>query len=137
LAGRPSGHTVDLEQAVAEECFREDLYDWLNPGTPHCGKRHEEIRDLGARFLARFNAQYGRQKQLTPETLAAHAVRLVGQRSRARIRHAPAYKTLLTKISECGLTPPARRDGNSMGTSPLTDSGARKEDGEAATLSFA
>src|SRR5712692_10389165 len=63
----------DLERAVAEGCFREDLYYRLNVveiRVPPLRERREEIPELAARFLARFNAQYGRQKQLMPETLA-------------------------------------------------------------------
>ena len=37
---------------------------------PPLRERREEIPKLAEWFLARFNAQYGRQKQLTPETLA-------------------------------------------------------------------
>jgi transcriptional regulator with PAS, ATPase and Fis domain len=177
----------DLERAVAEGRFREDLYYRLNVveiRVPPLRERREEIPELAARFLARFNAQYGRQKQLTPETLArltrytwsgnvrelenvmrrlvvladgeqaiaalvtgdhsghnGHCsaprltvaeggLREIGRRgareaerkallevlervswnraAAARILKA-SYKTLLTKISECGLTPPPRR----------------------------
>ena len=37
---------------------------------PPLRERREEIPALASRFLARFNSQYGRQKQLMPETLA-------------------------------------------------------------------
>jgi transcriptional regulator with PAS, ATPase and Fis domain len=176
----------NLEEAMACREFREDLYYRLNVveiRVPPLRERREEIPELAARFLARFNAQYGRQKELMPETLArlteytwsgnvrelenvmrrlvvladdeqaiealvargrnghnGHAaprftvaeggLREIGRRGarqaecealrevleRASWNRAEAarilkvsYKTLLTKISECGLTPPPRR----------------------------
>jgi two-component system, NtrC family, response regulator AtoC len=63
----------NLEQSLASGEFREDLYYRLNVvelRIPPLRERKEEIPLLAARFLARFNRQYGRQKQLSPETLA-------------------------------------------------------------------
>jgi two-component system response regulator AtoC len=63
----------DLEQAMARGEFREDLYYRLNVveiHVPPLRERRDEIPLLVATFLERFNAQYGRQKQLAPETLA-------------------------------------------------------------------
>ena len=63
----------DLEEAMARGEFREDLYYRLNVveiKVPPLRERREEIPELASRFLARFNMQYGRQKQLMPETLA-------------------------------------------------------------------
>ena len=63
----------DLERALTRGEFREDLYYRLNVvelRIPPLRERREEIPKLAEWFLARFNAQYGRQKQLTPETLA-------------------------------------------------------------------
>jgi two-component system, NtrC family, response regulator AtoC len=63
----------DLEEAMARGEFREDLYYRLNVveiKVPPLRERREEIPALASRFLARFNSQYGRQKQLLPETLA-------------------------------------------------------------------
>src|SRR5881296_1995904 len=63
----------DLEEAMTRGEFREDLYYRLNVveiRVPPLRERREEIPELASRFLARFNAQYGRQKQLSPETLA-------------------------------------------------------------------
>ena len=63
----------DLEQSLTRGEFREDLYYRLNVvelRIPPLRERREEIPQLAHWFLARFNAQYGRQKQLTPETLA-------------------------------------------------------------------
>ena len=63
----------DLEAAMARGEFRQDLYYRLNVveiKVPPLRERREEIPALASRFLARFNSQYGRQKQLMPETLA-------------------------------------------------------------------
>jgi two-component system response regulator AtoC len=62
----------DLEAAMARLEFREDLYYRLNVvelRIPPLRERREEIRGLAAWFLDRFNAQYGRQKRLAPETM--------------------------------------------------------------------
>src|SRR5207245_7593473 len=53
--------------------FREDLYYRLNVveiRIPPLRDRKEEILVLASRFLAQFNQQYGRKKQLSPETTA-------------------------------------------------------------------
>src|SRR5262249_27837928 len=63
----------DLETALARLQFREDLYYRLNVvelRIPPLRDRREEIPGLVAWFLDRFNAQYGRQKRLSPETVA-------------------------------------------------------------------
>ena len=63
----------DLERQMALGEFREDLYYRLNVvelQVPPLRERREEIPGLVELFLARFNAQYGRQKQISPETLA-------------------------------------------------------------------
>ena len=63
----------DLETAMARLQFREDLYYRLNVvelRIPPLRERREEIPVLAAWFLDRFNLQYGRQKQLAPETLS-------------------------------------------------------------------
>ncbi len=148
----------DLEEAMARGEFREDLYYRLNVveiRVPPLRERREEIPRLASWFLAKFNAQYGRQKQLLPETMArlteyawsgnvrelenviAAARPLVteGLREIARrgareaerkaleevLEHVGwnraeasrilkvSYKTLLNKICECGLKPPAHR----------------------------
>src|SRR3989449_4562809 len=62
----------DLEHALAEGEFREDLYYRLNVveiRIPPLRERKDEIPRLAAWFLTKFNEQYGRQKQLSPETL--------------------------------------------------------------------
>jgi two-component system, NtrC family, response regulator AtoC len=61
-----------LEEAMAQGEFREDLYYRLNVveiRVPPLRERREEIPALVAWFLGKFNAQYGRHKQLAPETL--------------------------------------------------------------------
>ena len=63
----------NLEEAMARGEFREDLYYRLcmvEIMVPPLRERREEIPGLASRFLARFNSEYGRQKQLMPETLA-------------------------------------------------------------------
>jgi len=62
-----------LEEAMAQGEFREDLYYRLNVveiQVPPLRERRQEIPALVAWFLAKFNAQYGRQKTLSLETLA-------------------------------------------------------------------
>src|SRR5438874_2993759 len=62
----------DLEHAMARGEFREDLYYRLNVveiRIPPLRERREEIPLLASSFLSRFNAQYGRQKRLSPETM--------------------------------------------------------------------
>jgi two-component system response regulator AtoC len=63
----------DLEKALARGEFREDLYYRLNVVelmVPPLRERREEIPRLALWFLDRFNEQYGRNKQLSPDTLA-------------------------------------------------------------------
>jgi len=63
----------DLEEAIALGEFREDLYYRLNVveiRVPPLRERREEIPRLAAWFLAKFNAQYGQSKRLSPETVA-------------------------------------------------------------------
>src|SRR5437660_2559566 len=62
----------NLEEAMANGEFRQDLYYRINVvevRVPPLRERREEIPELASRFLARFNAQYRRLKQLMPETL--------------------------------------------------------------------
>jgi two-component system response regulator AtoC len=172
----------DLDEAMRRGEFREDLYYRINVveiRVPPLRERREEIPALASWFLAKFNAQYGRQKQLQPETITRlmeyswsgnvreleNAIRRLvvltdGERTiealfdrrrngsvepprpvneslrdiaRRGAREAErkalmevltqvhwnraeasrilkvSYKTLLNKICDCGLTPPARR----------------------------
>jgi two-component system, NtrC family, response regulator AtoC len=63
----------DLEHAIARGEFREDLYyrlDVVEIRIPPLRERKEEIALLASWFLSRFNEQYRRNKQLSPETMA-------------------------------------------------------------------
>jgi two-component system response regulator AtoC len=63
----------DLEDATARGDFREDLYYRLNVveiRVPALRARREEIPLLASWFLAKFNKQYGRSKELAPHTMA-------------------------------------------------------------------
>jgi two-component system response regulator AtoC len=62
----------DLENAIARGEFREDLYYRLNVvevRIPPLRERKEDIPILVNRFLGLFNQQYGRHKELMPETM--------------------------------------------------------------------
>ncbi len=63
----------DLEKAMSLGEFREDLYYRLNVveiRVPPLRERRAEIPGLAVSFLAEFNARYGRNKRLSPETIA-------------------------------------------------------------------
>jgi two-component system, NtrC family, response regulator AtoC len=62
----------DLEAALTHGEFREDLYYRLNVveiTIPPLRERREEIPHLTALFLARFNAQYGRVRDVSPSLM--------------------------------------------------------------------
>ena len=62
----------NLEEAMARGEFREDPYYRVNVveiRVPPLRERREEIPALASWFLEKFNAQYGRQKRLSPETM--------------------------------------------------------------------
>ena len=62
----------NLEEAMARGEFRPDLYYRLNVveiTVPPLRERAEEIPALASAFLARFNAQYGRHKQISPAVM--------------------------------------------------------------------
>jgi two-component system response regulator AtoC len=61
-----------LEQAIADGCFREDLYYRLKVvllHVPPLRERREEIPILVRAFLGRFNAEFRRRVTLSPEAL--------------------------------------------------------------------
>ena len=63
----------NVEHAMIRGEFREDLFYRLNVvelHVPPLRERKEEIPLLASWFLSRFNEQYGRTKQLSPETMA-------------------------------------------------------------------
>ena len=75
----------DLAKEKELGTFREDLYYRLNVVEiciPPLRDRKEEIPALAARFLATFNHQYGRDKQLSPATTA----RLLNHSWRGNVR---------------------------------------------------
>lgn len=64
----------DLEQAIACGEFREDLYYRLNVveiRIPPLRERREDIPALTSRFVAMFNQQYARAKEISPATMAS------------------------------------------------------------------
>jgi DNA-binding NtrC family response regulator len=68
----------DLEDAIVRGEFRPDLYDRLNLveiQVPPLRERPEEIPALAAEFLAKFNAHYGRSKEISPAALGRLIVR--------------------------------------------------------------
>jgi two-component system response regulator AtoC len=75
----------NLDAALERGEFREDLYYRLNVveiRIPPLRERREEIPLLVSRFLDRFNKQYGRNKQLAPETVR----RLIDHQWRGNVR---------------------------------------------------
>ena len=63
----------NLDDAMACGEFRVDLYYRLNVveiSAPPLRERPEEIPALASEFLAKFNAQYGRHKQISPTAMA-------------------------------------------------------------------
>jgi len=63
----------NLEEAMKRCEFREDLYYRLNVveiRVPPLRERRDDIQTLASWFLDKFNAQYGRRKQLQPATMA-------------------------------------------------------------------
>ena len=79
----------DLEQAVADGQFREDLFFRLNVvciTLPPLRERREEIPILADYFLKKYSVQYNKPcaEHLARHDAAVHGVRLAGQHPRAR-----------------------------------------------------
>ena len=79
----------DLERAVAEGQFREDLFFRLNVvgiQLPPLRERREEIPVLTDYFLKKYSVQYNKPYPSSSrgDAAAVHGVRLAGQRPRAR-----------------------------------------------------
>ena len=63
----------NLEDAMARGEFRPDLFYRLNVveiRVPPLRERREEIPTLASEFLGKFNAKYGRNKQISPAAMA-------------------------------------------------------------------
>jgi two-component system response regulator AtoC len=121
----------DLELALARGEFREDLYYRLNVveiRIPPLRDRKDEILILAARFLAKLNQQYGRNKQLSPETTA----RLVEYSWGGNVREVEnmirrmvvlndgeqAFESLVARRRQMG---PSAPDSNPHGTESLRE----------------
>ena len=79
----------DLEQAVADGQFREDLFFRLNVvsiNLPPLRERREDIPMLADYFLKKYSVQYNKPcvESVGRDDAAAHGLRLAGQRPRAR-----------------------------------------------------
>jgi DNA-binding NtrC family response regulator len=64
---------VDLDQAVADRLFREDLYYRINVlsiTTPPLRDRREDIRLLARHFMRRFEGKTAHASEISPETAA-------------------------------------------------------------------
>ncbi len=111
----------DLEQAVAAGQFREDLYYRLNVveiRIPPLRERKEEIPLLVARYLARFNTQYGRARQLSPETIA----RLVANPWMGNVRELENAIRRMVLLADAEQTFEALVRSASAGPAPLPSS---------------
>jgi len=72
-----SATNQDLKQAIADKRFREDLFYRLNVvpiHIPPLRERPEDIVALTARFLSRFNREFGTAVSFSPEVYAAFEV---------------------------------------------------------------
>jgi two-component system response regulator AtoC len=112
----------DLEDAMARGEFREDLFYRLNVveiRVPPLRERREEIPALAAWFLAKFNAQYGRQRQLSPELIA----RLTEYTWSGNVRELENVIRRLVVLEDCEQTIEAlatrRREGNAEQARPI------------------
>ncbi len=114
----------DLQGALARGEFRADLYYRLNVveiRVPPLRERREEIPGLVAHFLARFNEQYGRRRELSPETRA----KLVEHPWTGNVReleNAVRRLVLLTREQD-GLEPPVKEAGGGQAEVPVPGPG--------------
>ena len=103
----------NLEDAMTRGQFRQDLYYRLNVvdiRIPPLRERTEEIPLLASSLLARFNRQYGRAKELSPETMA----RLMGYSWPGNVRELENVMRRLVVLvdGEQGLETLVARDRN-------------------------
>src|SRR2546425_2686689 len=119
----------DLEEAMRRGEFREDLYYRLNVveiRVPPLRERREEIPGLASWFLAKFNAQYGRQKKLPPETLA----RLTEYSWSGNVRELENVMRRLVVLTDGGQAVEALvtrgRNGHAAPARPLVTEGLRE-----------
>jgi two-component system response regulator AtoC len=134
----------DLEAALARGEFREDLYYRLNAVEiciPPLRDRKEEILVLAARFLATFNHQYGRNKQLSPATTA----RLLNHSWRGNVRELEnmirrmvvlkddeqVFETLVAPDRSSGPSAPDSYSNGTEGLREIARRGAREAEREA------
>jgi two-component system response regulator AtoC len=108
----------DLEAAISQGEFREDLYYRLNVVevvVPPLRERREAIPHLVDLFLKRFNGEYGRQVRLSAETL-----RLLTEHTwPGNIRELEnAVRRLVVVGNERHLQDTVGRNGNGIGTAP-------------------
>jgi two-component system, NtrC family, response regulator AtoC len=117
----------NLEEAVARGAFREDLYYRVNVveiRVPPLRERREEIPALAAWFLEKFNAQYGRQRQLSPETMT-HLQQHSWSGNVRELENIVRRLVVLTDV-ECEIEALVARGRNGSGPVPLPTEGLRE-----------
>ena len=112
----------DLERAVADGQFREDLFFRLNVvsiSMPPLRERREEIPMLSDYFLKKYSVQYNKPlAELSEATMRpVHGARLARQRPRAREPHQARRRPRRRR---------RRSDGNSATASPLPPRSAKQ-----------
>jgi two-component system response regulator AtoC len=117
----------NLEEAVARGEFREDLYYRVNVveiRVPPLRERREEIPALASWFLEKFNSQYGRQRQLSPETMT-HLQQHSWAGNVRELENIVRRLVVLTDI-ECEIAALVSRGPHQDGSDPLPAEGLRE-----------